>query len=185
MWAASLWRRRYRRGVPCNRSRRRVAMRRLPSRRDPEAVSAAILRALVRRVRVDQAGAVCEPPRSARIRPTPTSHPASAGAAGRPSRLPEFRTPKTRVATWPIMPTSEFPTRNVRGSPRVKSSEYFPSPWRPCRKERKSPSCRLAPRPRLHQRGFPHTKSVPDSPMPSTPPVHRKNSLPRVRCRVN
>jgi hypothetical protein len=51
-------------------------------------------------------------------------------------------------------------------------------------------SCRLAPCPVFKYEAISHThthtqRAVPDSPMPRTPPVHREDSLPRVRCWVN
>ena len=63
----------------------------------------------------------------------------------------------------------------------------LPSPPGPCRQERKLSLLPASPLPRLQARGdFPHTKrSVPDSPMPRTPPMHREDSIPRVRHWVN
>jgi len=64
--------------------------------------------------------------------------------------------------------------------------------FEPCRQERRPSLLPASPLPRLQVRGdFPHTKrsvperSVPDSPMLRTPPVHREDSIPRVRRWVN
>ena len=59
--------------------------------------------------------------------------------------------------------------------------------FEPCRQERRPSLLPANPLPRLQVRGdFPHTKrSVPDSPMLRTPPVHHEDSIPRVRRRVN
>ena len=73
----------------------------------------------------------------------------------------------------------------VRRGKVTPSFDWIPSS-NPADRNEDPRSCRQ-PLPRLQQRGgFPHTKrSVPDSPILRTPPAHREDSLPRVRCWVN